>query len=180
MQHVRSRPFLLVSVALLVGVPAAHAAPPDGDVACRGLIALDRRLATLDRQFGELNPADPPEILAPKQKDLLKLMRADAVSLRKVLTQTGKPLGNEDADKGLPEFLAKAAAFVSWFDKPDAELTDDQRQQVTDAVGEYRFGVGQSCDYYAPHDPETDPEGKNGDPYPPGHNGFGDYSPEHQ
>jgi hypothetical protein len=155
--------------------PVAHAAPPDGEVACRGLIALDRRLATLDRQFGELSQQDPPEVLAPKQKDLLKLMQADAVSLRKVLTQTGKPLGNEAADKYLPEFQTKVATFIGWYAAPDTEITDEQRQQITDAVGEYRFEVGQSCDYYAPYNPETDPDGKNDDAYPPGHNGVGDY-----
>ena len=167
---------VLVGLVLLGGAPvAAQATPPDGEVACRGLIALDRRLATLDREFGELNQQDPPEILAPKQKDLLKLMQGDAQALRKVLTQTGKPLGNEAADKALPEFLAKNATFLGWFAKTDVELADDQRQQVADAVGEYRFGVGQSCDYAAPYNPSTDEEGRDGSPYPPGHNGSGDY-----
>jgi hypothetical protein len=169
----------VVGFVALGFAPVALAAPPDGEVACRGLIALDRRLATLDRQFGELNRQDPPEILAPKQKDLLTLMQADAISLRKVLAQAAASLGNEAADTSLPEFQAKAARFVGWFDTPGVELTDDQRQQITDAVGEYRFKVGQSCDYAAPYNPETDPEGKNGDAYPPGHNGFGDYTPEH-
>ncbi|MGL6235926.1 MAG: hypothetical protein ACRC20_11340 [Segniliparus sp.] len=170
------RAIVLVGLVLLGGAPvAAQAAPPDGEAACRGLIALDRRLATLDRQFGELNRQDPPEILAPKQKDLLKLMQGDALALRKVLAQTGKPLGNEAADKYLPEFLAKNATFLGWFAKPDAELADEQRQQITDAVGEYRFEVGQSCDYYAPYNPSTDEDGQGGSPYPPGHNGAGDY-----